>query len=222
MRPPESISAGPSPGGAGRKTQPGSRWAVYRRFALRALREPGTVGAVAPSSHHLAREMAAVVPSSGAPVVVELGPGTGALSPAISERLPARGRHLAVELDTGMVEYLRANLPWLDVVQGDAAELSSLLRDHGIDRVDAVVSGLPWSLFSAELQKSILSEVGAVLAPAGAFTTFAYVHALKMSGARAFRSRVDAAFDEVVTTRAVWRNAPPACTYVCRRPVEVG
>ena len=199
-----------------------SALADYRSFVLRAAREPGTVGAVAPSSRYLAREMASVVPSTGTPVVVELGPGTGALSPAVADRLPSGGRHLAVELDPGMISHLRTNLPWLEVVEGNAAALSTLLRERGIERVDAVVSGLPWSIFPVDLQNSILREVGVALAPGGAFTTFAYVHALGMAGARAFRSRLDTAFDEVVTTRTVWRNVPPARTYVCRRPVAAG
>ncbi|MEU5846740.1 class I SAM-dependent methyltransferase [Saccharopolyspora shandongensis] len=190
----------------------------YRTFIERAVRKPNLVGAVAPSSPNLAREMAAVVPTSGNPVVVELGPGTGALSGAIAKRLPAGGRQVAIELDAGMVEYLGSELPWLEVIQGDAARLGDLLADAGIDKVDAVVSGLPWSIFPAKLQHDILGQVGAVLAPGGAFTTFAYVHALGMAGAQQFRRRLDLSFDEVLTSRTVWRNVPPARIYVCRRP----
>lgn len=197
----------------------GPELADYRRFVSRALRNPSQVGAVAPSSPGLAKAMASVVPTTGRPVVVELGPGTGALSAAIAQRLPVGGRHLAIELDGGMVQHLRSELPWLEVVQGDASHLGQLLRDAGVGSVDAVVSGLPWSIFPGGLQSDILREVGDVLTPSGAFTTFAYLHALGMSGARHFRRRLDAAFDEVLTTRTVWRNVPPARTYVCRRSI---
>lgn len=197
---------------------PAQSAAQYRAFLSRAVRNPGKVGAVAPSSMHLARAMASVVPTTGSPVVVEIGPGTGALSPAVRERIPSSGRHLAVELDDGMVSYLRGSLPWLEVVHGDAANLEQLLADNGVDRVDAVISGLPWAIFSGADQQDILRQVGRVLAPQGALTTFAYVHALGMSGARQFRRRLGGAFDEVLTTRTVWRNLPPAMAYVCRRP----
>lgn len=196
----------------------GSVLANYRTFIERAVRKPNLVGAIAPSSPNLAREMAAVVPTAGSPVVVELGPGTGALSSGIAQRLPAGGRQVAIEVDSGMVEYLRVELPWLEVIQGDASRLGDLLADAGIDKVDAVVSGLPWSIFPAKLQQDILDQVGAVLAPGGAFTTFAYVHALGMTGARQFRRRLDLSFDEVLTSHTVWRNVPPARIYVCRRP----
>ncbi|GAA2352681.1 methyltransferase domain-containing protein [Saccharopolyspora halophila] len=208
-----SPGSGALPGGAN-----GSLLSTYRTFLERAVRNPGAVGAVAPSSPALARAMAGVVPRTGSPTVVELGPGTGALSGAIADRLPAAGRHLAIELDDGMVEHLRTRLPWLEVIQGDASELGSLLADAGVDRVDAVVSGLPWSIFPARLQHEILRQVGGALAPGGAFTTFAYTHALGMAGARQFRRRLDVCFDEVLTSHTVWRNVPPARTYVCRRP----
>ncbi|MBE9375303.1 methyltransferase domain-containing protein [Saccharopolyspora sp. HNM0983] len=162
--------------------------------------------------------MAAVVPSGDAPVVVELGPGTGSLSRAVSARMPSAGRHIAVELDPGMADYLRTRLPWLEVVEGDAAELDQLLANAGVGSVDAVISGLPWSIFPADAQHAILHQVGGMLAPGAAFTTFAYLHALGMSGARGFRRRLDENFDEVLTSRTVWRNAPPARIYTCRRP----
>lgn len=198
--------------------RPGSVLADYRAFVERAVRNPSSVGAVAPSSPALADRIAAVVPSSGDPVVVELGPGTGALSRAIARRLPEGGRHVAIEVDPGMVDHLNRALPWLEVVQGDAARLGELLPGAGIERVDAVVSGLPWSIFPGRLQEDILRQVGAVLAPGGAFTTFAYVHALGMTGAREFRRRLDRGFDEVLTSHTVWRNVPPARIYACRRP----
>lgn len=192
--------------------------AEYRTFLSRAATNPARVGAVAPSSPILAREMARIVPTFGTPTVVELGPGTGALSGAVAERLPEGGRHVAVELDAGMVGHLRSTLPSLEVIQGDAVDLGALLEHAGIGSVDAVISGLPWTLFPADAQRRILHEVGRVLAPGGAFTTIAYVQALGMSSARRFRDRLDETFDEVLLTRTVWRNVPPARHYLCRRP----
>lgn len=202
----------------------------YGTFFRRAIREPSLVGAVAPSSPALASEMAAIVPTvaidseeaagSGArgPVVVELGPGTGALSGAIAQRLPTGGRHIAVELDEGMVRHLREKRPDLEVIHGNAVELRERLQDIGVDVVDAIVSGLPWSIFPEQLQQDILGQIGQVLAPAGAFVTFGYVHALRMARARQFRRFLAVAFDEVLTSRTVWRNLPPARVYICRRP----
>jgi phospholipid N-methyltransferase len=190
-----------------------------RVFLGAVRRQPSAVGAIAPSGPALAGLLATVVPSTGTPTVVELGPGTGSATKAVQRRIPAAGRHLAVEIDGTLVEHLKAAHPRLDVVHGDAAELAKLLADRGIEQVDAVISGLPWALFPEELQRAILRQVGSVLTPAGAFTTFAYVHALGMKQARNFRALLDRSFDEVIVSRVVWANVPPAISYVCRRPI---
>lgn len=183
------------------------------------LTRPGTVGAVAPSSARLADVLAAVVPATGAPVVVELGPGTGAVSAAIDDRLPPDARHLAVELDERMVSYLRRSRPGMEVVHGDARELGRLLHERGVDHADAVIGGLPWSLFDDAAQNAVLGEVGRVIGAEGAFTTFAYLHGMAIPAARRFRATLRARFEEVLVTATVWRNLPPAFVYACRRPV---
>lgn len=189
-------------------------------FLAAALRRPGLVGAVAPSSRALGEVLAAVVPRHGRPTVVELGPGTGAVSTVIGTRLPPGGHHLALEIDSRMADLLQASHPQVTVVHGDAVDLGRLLRDQGVARVDAVVSGLPWSLFAEDRQRRVLTQVGQLLTPDGAFCTFAYRHAAWLAGAHRFRRLLDEHFDEVVVTRTVWGNLPPALAYLCRRPIR--
>ena len=177
------------------------------------------MGAVAPSSNGLSELLAAVTPTAGSPVVVELGPGTGAVSEAIRRRLPPDGRHVAVEIDPSMVMHLRAAHPWLEVAHGDAADLTRLLADRGIRQADAVISGLPWSLFKPGRQRLILDRITRILAPGGAFTTFAYRHTGAMTGARTFHRFLDSMFDEVIVSHTIWWNMPPARIYACRRPL---
>ena len=191
-------------------------------FVSAVLRNPGAVGAVAPSSAELGAVLASVVPTSGTPTVVELGAGTGAVTTQVAQRLPARGQHLAVEIDPVLAAHLRHTHPGVTVIDGDAAELSALLTAEGVRRVDAVVSGLPWSLFDEAGQRRILTQVAQALAPHGAFSTFAYRHAALLSGAVRFRALLHEVFDEVVVSRTVWRNLPPAHVYVCRRPRDLG
>ena len=200
--------------GVGRPGRRGAR----RAFFAAVLRKPGQIGAVAPSSPSLAGVIASVVPTAGAPVVVELGPGTGAVTTAIDARLDPGARHLAVELDPRMAGFLRQAHPGLEVVEGDAAKLQSLLEERGVEHADAVVSGLPWALFDDVTQASILSQVADVIGPDGVFATFAYRHGMALAAARRFRRTLHATFAEVQLTPTVWRNMPPAFVYVCRHP----
>ncbi|MFC4061823.1 class I SAM-dependent methyltransferase [Planomonospora corallina] len=182
------------------------------------MRAPGTTGAVAPSSRRLAEAVTAPVPCRGEPVVVELGPGTGAFTAEIQRRLGGRGHHLAVEINPRLAELLSARHSGADVTVADAADLPRLLAERGLDRADVVVSGLPWAAFSGEVQARLLEAVTAAMGPESAFTTFAYGFARHLPPARRFRRRLGAAFEEVVAGRTVWGNVPPAFVYHARRP----
>ncbi|MEC3980807.1 class I SAM-dependent methyltransferase, partial [Amycolatopsis sp. H20-H5] len=127
-----------------------------------------------------------------------------------------------VDLDPHLVAYLRRTRPELDIVEGDAADLRELLAGRGIERADAVVSGLPWALLGERRQERVLAEISTLLGADGVFTTFAYLHALPSRAARTFHALLRSQFEEVFPTRCVWRNAPPAVTYVCRRAVRRG
>jgi phosphatidylethanolamine/phosphatidyl-N-methylethanolamine N-methyltransferase len=214
-----TSDSGPVPGPGAARTPPQP---AHRAFLSAALRRPASMGAVAPSSRRLAAVLASVVPTTGEPVVVELGPGTGAVSALIAERLPAGGRHLAVELDPDMVAYLEATRPGLEVVHGNAAHLRELLAERSIERVDAIICGLPWALFDDATQAELLAGISAAVGPTGAFTTFAYLHGMTLAAARRFRASLRATFDEVMVSATVWRNLPPAFVYVCRRPLATG
>jgi 16S rRNA (adenine1518-N6/adenine1519-N6)-dimethyltransferase len=80
-------------------------------------------------------------------VVVEIGPGTGALT----EHLIGRARHLiAVEKDIGLAEHLReefGDLPRVTLIEGDFLELdlAPLAREHGVDRL-VVVGNIPYNI----------------------------------------------------------------------------
>ncbi len=192
--------------------------AFVREFA----RNPQRTGALTPSSARLAQEAVQPIPSTGDPVVVELGPGTGAFTGAIQERLGGRGRHVAVELNPRFAALLRRNFPAVDIANADATQLAALLAEREIARADVIVSGLPWAVFPTALQTNLMNAVLAALGPGGAFTSFGYVHAMRLPPARRFRARLQRSFDEVVVGRTVWQNVPPARVYFARRPVASG
>lgn len=197
---------------------PVGRLGEYRTFLTSAVRNPREVGAATPTSAAVAATVAQVVPTTGTPVVLELGPGTGSLSGGIHERLPTGARHIGIELVEEMVEHLRGHAPWMELVHGDAGDLVPLLAERGVDQVDAVISSIPWSLLADDEQDRILGEVTKVLAPHGAFTALTYLPAEHNPGGKRFRTRLAATFDEVLT-HTTWRNFPPILHYICRRPL---
>jgi phosphatidylethanolamine/phosphatidyl-N-methylethanolamine N-methyltransferase len=183
------------------------------------VRAPMTIGAVAASGRPLARAAIAPVPAGADAVVVELGPGTGAMTGPVTERLAGRGRQLAIEVNERLAARLATEHPGVEVVAADAADLGAVLSDRGIARADVIVSGLPWAALGSQHQERLLDAVVDSLSPDGAFTTFAYVHSRWTPAARRLHRALEDRFEEVLVSRTVWRNVPPALVYCARRPM---
>lgn len=185
-------------------------------FLRRAVRHPDLLAAPAPTGSRLADRVAAVVPADRPVTVVELGAGTSALTVAIADRLAPGSRLVAIELDPVLAAYLRAARPDVVVVEGDAVELTAIVAGLGIERVDAVVSSLPWTFLAPEVRRGLLADVADLLAPDGVFTLIRVLVAVP-SRVRALRVDLDRAFTDVREDRPVWRNLPPAALVSARR-----
>lgn len=190
-------------------------------IATEFLRRPRTTGAIAASSRRLAYAMTEGIGLERARTVVELGPGTGVFTDAVLDRLGPGARLVAVELNPVLAARLSGTRrdPRLTVVQGSAADLAALMAGlaaeatadvAGLGPVDAVVSGLPWTVMPRELRGRALDAVTDVLAPGGRFTTFAYLHAAWTPPARHFTAELARRFERVERSPVVWPNLPPA------------
>ena len=185
-------------------------------FLREFLRQPGIVGAIAASSKYLAKEMVAGFDWDRIASVVEYGPGTGAFTGHILERMAKDARYVAFEINPRFARRFRAQYPGVPIHETSVADVQEVCRSEGIDRIDAVVCGLPWASFPADLQTSILDATRTMLAPGGQFGTFAYLQGLLLPGGMRLRRLLRDRFAAVTTSRIVWRNLPPAFIYRCR------
>lgn len=187
------------------------------RFVGQFLANPTTIGAIAPSSRFLARAMVEWLDLDQARTVLEYGPGTGAFSRHIVERLPAGATFAAIELNPHLAATFRSQHPDLTLIEGSVADVQSICETRGLGPVDCIVCGLPWAAFSDELQTRILDQMMKVMSPTGQFVTFAYLQGLLVPPGRRFARLLPRYFSHVSKSRTVWLNAPPAFVYRCRR-----
>lgn len=181
-------------------------------FLKGLVRHPVKTGAIAPSSTNLALEILRYWPNRHDSTIVEYGPGTGSFTRVILSRLRGE-RFFAMELNQDFVAPLRRD--GVDVYHGSADQLRWALNERHLARADLVVSGLPWAVFSEDLQNRILDTTVENLAPGGMFSTFAYIHSRWMPQAKRFSSLLQKKFHHVEISQIVWKNMPPAVIYHC-------
>jgi phosphatidylethanolamine/phosphatidyl-N-methylethanolamine N-methyltransferase len=191
-----------------------------RSFLWQWLSNPGQIGAVAPSSRHLARRMLEAVDLDRATVVVEYGPGTGAFTEHILPRLRPGTVFLPIELNPTMAAHFRRRFPALTLHERSVEDLPRILAEHGLASdgvVDAIVSGLPWAAFPEALQRTLLEVTRAALRPGGVMATFTYNTSMLTRAGRRFARIAAEYFTRIERGPTVLRNVPPAFVYRCVR-----
>jgi phosphatidylethanolamine/phosphatidyl-N-methylethanolamine N-methyltransferase len=167
------------------------------------------MGAVMPSGRILARTMAQYVDIGSTDTVVELGPGTGAITNALIEHGVDQKRLVLVEYDPGFCALLRDRYPQATVVQGDAYTLRDSLWNVLSKRASAVVSGLPLVTKPMLTRLRLIRDAFAALAPGAPFVQFTY------SVVPPIPKSLPGV--ETEASERIWMNLPPARVWVYRR-----
>jgi phospholipid N-methyltransferase len=151
----------------------GPFWREFRRDFFHT-------GAIAPSSRFLARAMADAWPRHADPVrVLEVGPGTGAFTGVLVERLRPQDRLDLVEINPRFVAHLRQRLAEEPRLRAKAEQVTVIEAPvqtlTGERRYHHAVSGLPLNNFPVELVRTILTTLERLLVPGGTLTFFEYL-----------------------------------------------
>ena len=179
------------------------------RFLKQWVRNPRELGSITPSSRFLTREVVDRIDFTRVRHIAELGPGTGVFTQAILDQLAPDGRLLAVDTNAGFVEHLRREIPdaRLQVREASAEQIDALVAEAGWPGVDAVVSGIPYSLLPRPVMRTILEASRRALGDGGLFVGYHYSKMLRPHLLDVFGN---------VHYRSVILNLPPAFVYTCR------
>ena len=179
------------------------------RFHRSWMEKPLHMGAVMPSGRILARTMAQYVDIDSLGPVVELGPGTGAITNALIEHGVDQRRLVLVEYNPGFCALLRDRYPHAKIVQGDAYTLRDSLRNVLSAPASAVVSGLPLVTKPMLTRLKLIRDAFGALAPGAPFVQFTY------SVAPPIPKSLPGVSTEA--SERIWMNLPPARVWVYRK-----
>jgi phospholipid N-methyltransferase len=134
------------------------------QFLQAFLKNPLKVGAVAPSSPDLAWQMLEGITPDADNIIIELGVGTGAITKYVREILPDSESYLGIELDGRLVSSINTRYPEMNVVKGNACDLSAIYHMSGLGKASYILCCLPFVTLPEEVAAKVLAEIDKYMA----------------------------------------------------------
>lgn len=208
-----------------------SRLSDYQTFLTQFLRNYNTTGAVIPSGRALGAALCRHVGRGEPQRILEAGPGTGAVTGCIIERMRSEDELWMVELNPTFAAHLRTSFrekPEFRQAAGRCHLIEGSVQQLGQEaQFDLVISGLPLNNFSTEAVRDILEAYAKLLKPGGVLSFFQYIlirpAKMLMSGGsernrlKSVGQHIDGVLGEREFARDwVWVNVPPAWVHHMR------
>jgi len=143
-------------------------------FAKNFLNNPLRNASIMPSSSFACKAMLKGVDFSKIDSVVELGPGTGVFSGEIVKRCRPGTKIILIELEKSYVKSLREKFDNRVSVENQSAHfLDEILKKHGIEKPDLLISGLPF--FEEAISPHLLKTIKSLTENGTIFRFFTYM-----------------------------------------------
>lgn len=173
-------------------------WSYLRNF----VKDP-KVGAITPCSRFTVKRLCQKIALDQAQTIVEYGPGSGVYTRYLLNHMPVDAQLIVIEINKTFVQQLQplANQdPRLRVHHDQVKSLSAILAEEGIQEMDGVISGIPFSMIPTAAKDTILQETYRYLKHGGSFLAYQTSYALVPK----LREYFDAVYKDLEA-----RNLPP-------------
>lgn len=165
-------------------------------FLKVAAMSENKTGALARSSRFVVRAVLKLIHGRKLDQIVEYGSGDGVMTVELLKHLSIKGRLLAVEVDPKFLKMLRKiNDPRLVVIESTMENVARNLEEYGFDKVDLVISSVPFSYLSKPDREEISKLTKESLAPNGMFIIFHQYSSIMARPLRKFFSHVKVDFE---------------------------
>ncbi|TCP23851.1 phospholipid N-methyltransferase [Tenacibaculum skagerrakense] len=180
-------------------------------FFKEAIATAKTSGTIAPSSRFLADRMLKGIDFESAELIIELGPGNGAITKHLLQRIGPNTTLICFEINENFYNELqKINNPQLIVLKESAENVKKQIQKLSFTESDYIVSSLPLSIIPKEISMSILKKSHEVLKEGGKYIQFQYsLNYLKKLKQVFGKKNISIQFEAI--------NIPPAFVYQCTK-----
>lgn len=179
----------------------------FFRVAVKNLKTSGTI---TPSSRFLAKKMLSGIDFSKADVLVELGPGNGAITKKILGRMHEDAVLICFEINDVFYQQLKnIDHPQLVVLNESAENVIEELGKLGHSKSCHIISSLPLSIIPDGISDKILHRSFSSLETNGTFIQYQYSLTYFKKLKKVFKESISLGFEVL--------NVPPAFIYKCKK-----
>ena len=147
-------------------------WFNARIVFLKKLREqPLTNGSITPSSRYLARAMIHGIDFTKIHTIVEFWPWTWSFTKLVVDRMHKSTTFICVEVDEEYVKLLHTLYGHHIIIEHtNVTDLPAILSKHNIAKVDLIISGLPFQVYT----HSLINSLAVLIKQGTVFRWFSY------------------------------------------------
>lgn len=179
-------------------------------FLFEYIKNPRVVGAIAPSGKSLAEKMIDNIDFRNVKCVVEYGPGTGVFTEKILARVKSDAIVLLIEINKEFYDILKnqyGHKKNVIIINDSAENIDKILNENNIEKVDYIISGLPFASLPKNISSNILMKTSKILRDNGEFVTFQY---------STFKLKFLKKYFKNINYKMVLKNIPPAYVIRCQ------
>lgn len=179
------------------------------RFLMQYILHPRTTGAIMPSSKKLSYKMIKNIDFNNCNCIVEFGPGTGIFTEEILRKRNSNTIIMLIECNEKFYKMLKNKYRYEEniyIIKDSAENIDYYINRYDINKVDYIVSGLPFTNLPKYMSETILEKTKMILGNDGVFITFQYTK-LKMS-------LINNYFKNIKINKEFF-NFPPAYVFRC-------
>ena len=175
------------------------------------LRYPKEIGSIMPSQKFLTDEILKNIDFKNARCIAEYGPGTGCVTNQILKKARKDAKILCFEINKKFCSYLRRNIKdkRLVIINDSAENINKYIKKFNIQKIDCVISGLPFSTLPESKKYVIINETKKTLKNNGRFVVFQFF-------LNNFKKHLSKYFSNI-SIKFVPLNIPPCFVYTCEK-----
>ena len=180
-----------------------------RIFIKEVISSIKNIGAIAPSSRFLTKNILKDIVFKENQVILEFGPGNGAITKQILKRMPKSSTLISLEINEQFFEHCKSKFLTYNnfkIFSHSAVEFDTVLDKLSINKVDHLVSSLPLAILPKQDLNDLFEKIPNHIKDNGSFVQYQY----SLNKYR-FLKR----FFETVELDFTLVNIPPAFVYKC-------